>query len=50
VKPPVVREVGELLYVQLSERLADATADETRRRWRAFAALLAPITLPMPPT
>jgi hypothetical protein len=46
VKPPVVREVGELLYVQLSERVADALAPETEARRRVFADLLAPITMP----
>jgi len=46
VNPPVVRDVGNLLYVQLSERIADETADETRRRWRAFVDLVAPITMP----
>jgi hypothetical protein len=46
VRPPVVRDVGDLLYVQLSERVADATAPATLERWRAFADLLAPITMP----
>jgi hypothetical protein len=46
VKPPLVREVGDLLYVQLSERVSDALAPETEARRRAFADLLAPITLP----
>ncbi len=46
VKPPVVRDVGELLYVQLSERVADALAPETEARRRVFADLLAPITMP----
>lgn len=46
VKPPVVRDVGELLYVQLSERVGDALAPETEVRRRVFAELLAPITMP----
>ena len=46
MKPPVVRDVGELLYVQLSERVADALAPETEARRRVFADLLAPITMP----
>lgn len=46
VKPPVVRDVGELLYVQLSERVSDALAPETEARRRAFADLVAPITAP----
>jgi hypothetical protein len=46
VKPPVVRDVGELLYVQLSEHVADALAPETEARRRVFADLLAPITMP----
>ncbi|MCW5805488.1 MAG: hypothetical protein KIT31_24170 [Deltaproteobacteria bacterium] len=49
VKPPVVREVGELLYVQLSERIADATAPDTRTRYRAFCDLVAPIVMPPVP-
>ncbi len=48
VAPPVVRDVGNLWYVQLSERVADSTAPETRARWRAFAELLAPITVSVP--
>ena len=43
---PVVREVGDLLYVQLTERVADATSDAAQLRYRAFAELLAPITMP----
>jgi hypothetical protein len=46
VKPPLIRDVGELLYVQLSERVADALAPETEARRRVFADLLAPITMP----
>ncbi|MEO8840635.1 MAG: hypothetical protein ABI704_03630 [Kofleriaceae bacterium] len=47
VKPPVVRDVGDLLYVQLSERVSDATSEAAKARWQAFADLLAPITVPM---
>jgi len=46
VKPPVVRDVGDLLYIQLSERVSDALAPETEARRRTFADLLAPITMP----
>lgn len=48
VAPPVVREVGNLLYVQLSERVDDAVAPETETRRRVFAELLEPITVPRP--
>jgi hypothetical protein len=46
VQPPVVQDVGDLLYVQLSTNVADALAPETEARRRAFADLLAPITVP----
>ena len=46
VRPPVVRDVGELLYVQLSDRAADALSPEAEARRAAFAELLAPITVP----
>jgi hypothetical protein len=46
VQPPVVHDVGDLLYVQLSTNVADALAPETEARRRAFADLLAPITVP----
>lgn len=46
VKPPVVRDIGELLYIQLTERLSEATSDAAKARYRAFAELLAPITMP----
>lgn len=45
VQPPVVQDVGELLYVQLSA-LADALAPATAARRGALADLLAPITVP----
>ena len=47
VKPPVVRDVGDLLYVQLSERIIDALAPEAALRLRAFTDLVAPLTLPL---
>jgi hypothetical protein len=46
VQPPVVREVGDLLYLQLSERVSDAESEFARKRWMAFAALVAPIVMP----
>ena len=46
VKPPVVRDIGELLYIQLSERVSESTGDAAKARYRAFADLLAPITMP----
>jgi hypothetical protein len=46
VQPPVMRDVGELLYVQLSERAEDAMAADTLARKRAFWELLAPVTVP----
>lgn len=46
VAPPVVRNVGELLYVQMSEHVADALSPEVEARRRAFADLLEPITVP----
>lgn len=49
VRPPVVREVGELLYLQLSEHAADALSPDAEARHRAFAELLAPITVPRNP-
>jgi hypothetical protein len=41
----VARDVGKLLYLQCSERAADAFTDEARARRRALAALLAPVTV-----
>lgn len=50
VEPAVIRDVGELLYVQLTERVSDATGPEARARYRAFVDLVAPITMPpLPP-
>ncbi|NVB85042.1 MAG: hypothetical protein HOV81_42135 [Kofleriaceae bacterium] len=46
VKPAVVRDVGDLLYIQLTERVSEATSDVAKARYRAFAELLAPITVP----
>ena len=47
VAPPVVHDVGDLLYVQLSTTVADALAPATEARRRALADLLAPITVPV---
>lgn len=47
VEPPVVHELGDLLYVQLSATVADALAPATEARRRALADLLAPITVPV---
>jgi|JI10StandDraft_1071094.scaffolds.fasta_scaffold02295_9 hypothetical protein len=49
VEPPVVHDVGDLLYVQLSATVADALAPATEARRRALAELLAPITVPAVP-
>lgn len=49
VRPGVVRDVGDLLYIQLTERVSDATSDVAKARYRAFAELLAPITMPPEP-
>lgn len=46
VQPPVVREIGALLYVQLSERVADALAPEVDAKRRAFVALCGSISAP----
>jgi hypothetical protein len=46
VKPPVVRDIGDLLYIQLSERVSEATSDQAKARYRAFVELVAPITMP----
>lgn len=46
VKPAVARDVGNLLYIQLTERVSEATNDVAKARYRAFAELLAPITVP----
>lgn len=46
VRPAVVRDVGDLLYIQLTDRVSEATSDLAKARYRAFAELLAPITMP----
>ena len=46
VQPPVVHDLGDLLYLQLSASVEDALAPETEARRRALAELLAPITVP----
>ena len=47
VQPPVVHDVGDLLYVQLSASVADARTPAAEARRRALAELLAPITVPL---
>ena len=47
VQPPVVHDLGDLLYLQLSATVDDALAPETEVRRRALADLLAPITVPL---
>jgi acyl-coenzyme A thioesterase PaaI-like protein len=49
VQPEVTRDVGELFYVQLTAKVTEATSDAAKRRYRAFAELLAPITMPPAP-
>ena len=49
VQPPVVHDLGDLLYLQLSASIDDALAPETEARRRALADLLAPITVPLLP-
>jgi hypothetical protein len=46
VAPAVIREVGDLTYVQLSERVEDALAPATEAKRRALADLIAPIVTP----
>lgn len=46
VRPDVIRDIGDLVYFQLSERVADAITAETERKRRAFEELAAPITVP----
>lgn len=46
VRPDVVRDVGALVYFQLSERIEDAVTAETERKRRAFEELAAPVTVP----
>lgn len=48
VKPPVVHDVGDLLYIQLSASVEDALAPETEARRQALIALLEPIIVPLP--
>lgn len=42
----VTRDVGKLLYLQCSEKTADAFGAEALERRRALEALLAPSTQP----
>jgi hypothetical protein len=49
VKPPVIHDVGDLLYVQLSSSVDDALAPETEARRQALVELLSPIIVPVPP-
>lgn len=49
VQPEVSRDVGDLFYVQLTARVTEATSDVAKQRYRAFAELLAPITMPPAP-
>lgn len=49
VKPPVLRLVGGLLYIQLSSRVEDALLPETQAKRKALVALLDPITVPRVP-
>lgn len=46
VKPPVVHDVGDLLYVQLSTSIEDALAPETEARRQVFIELVQPILVP----
>ena len=46
VQPPVVYEVGALLYFQLSECVADAMSPTTEAKRAAFEALVAPLLPP----
>jgi hypothetical protein len=50
VAPAVIREVGDLTYVQLSERVEDALAPATEAKRRALGELIAPIVVPVRPT
>jgi hypothetical protein len=49
VQPEVTRDVGDLFYVQLTAKVTEATSDTAKRRYQAFAELLAPITMPPAP-
>lgn len=46
VQPAIMRDVGRLLYVQLSERAEDALSPEIVARKRALWELMAPVTVP----
>jgi hypothetical protein len=46
VQPAIIREIGALTYVQLSERVEDALAPATEAKRRALNDLLAPIVVP----
>jgi len=49
VQPEITRDVGDLFYVQLTAKVTEATSDIAKQRYRAFAELLAPITMPPAP-
>ncbi|NVB80739.1 MAG: hypothetical protein HOV81_20250 [Kofleriaceae bacterium] len=49
VRPPVVHDVGDLLYIQLSVSVEEALLPETEARRQALIELLSPIIVPMPP-
>lgn len=46
MRPPVIRDIGDLLHLQLSVRVDDALAPETEARCRALTELLDPIGVP----
>ncbi len=48
VNPPVVHDVGDLLYIQLSASVDDALAPDTEARRHALTELLEPILVPQP--
>jgi hypothetical protein len=49
VQPPVMRDVGELLYLQLSESVADALSSEVTTKRHALTTLMEPLALPRAP-
>jgi hypothetical protein len=49
VRPPVMLDIGTMLYVQLTERVDDAVSAEALERRRVFAELLEPIPAPRGP-
>jgi hypothetical protein len=49
VQPEVTRDVGDLFYVQLTAKVTQAASETAKRRYEAFAELLAPITMPPAP-